>query len=253
MIRPDWSAPLGVHAAFSVRSGGVSRAPFASLNVGVHVGDDPLAVQHNRRQLANQLALPGEPLWLDQVHGTAVYTACVPETVAVGAPHERPVADAAVTASAGVVLAIQVADCLPVLFASRDGRVLGAAHAGWRGLAAGVLERTVTAMGQLAEQPLELCAWLGPCIGPAHFEVGSEVREAFVGAGDPPEAFEQNSRGRWQCDLLGIARRRLGALGVRSVGGGEWCTAADPVRFFSHRRDQRTGRMVALLWRDAER
>lgn len=251
-LRPDWSVPAGVRSAFSLRSGGVSRAPFASLNVGVHVGDDPLAVQHNRRQIAAQLALPGEPIWLDQVHGTTVHSVRAGESVAVGTPRERPVADAAVTETAGVVLAIQVADCLPVLFASRDGRVLGAAHAGWRGLAAGVLEHTVAAMARLAGGPLELCAWLGPCIGPAHFEVGAEVREAFLTAGDPAEAFEPNPRGRWQCDLPGIARGRLRALGVQAVGGGEWCTAADPVRFFSHRRDQRTGRMVALLWRDAE-
>lgn len=250
MIRPEWSAPASVRSAFSLRSGGVSRAPFASLNVGIHVGDDPLAVQHNRRQLASQLSLPCEPLWLEQVHGTTVHSVRAGESVAVGALRERPVADAAVTAAAGVVLAIQVADCLPVLLAARDGRVLGAAHAGWRGLAAGVLERTVAAMERLTDGPLELCAWLGPCIGPAHFEVGAEVREAFLVAGDPPEAFEQNPRGRWQCDLPGIARRRLGALGIRSIAGGEWCTAADPVRFFSHRRDQRTGRMVALLWRD---
>lgn len=252
MIRPDWSAPECIRAAFSLRSGGVSRAPFDSLNVGVHVGDDPLAVQHNRRQLAHQLALPNEPLWLDQVHGTAVCTAGLAEVVAVGARRERPVADAAVTTESRVVLAIQVADCLPVLFSSRDGGVIGAAHAGWRGLVAGVLENTVAAMTRAAGEPLELCAWLGPCIGPAHFEVGPEVREAFLAAGDPGHAFEPNPRGRWQCDLPTLARSRLTALGIAAVGGGEWCTAADPVRFFSHRRDQRTGRMVALLWRDTD-
>lgn len=252
MIRPRWSAPASVQAAFSLRSGGVSHPPYASLNVGVHVGDDPLSVAHNRRQLAEQLALPSEPLWLDQVHGTAVVTASHRDRVALGAHRERPVGDAAVTSEAGVVLAIQVADCLPVLFASRDGRQLGAAHAGWRGLAAGVLEATVHAM--TASQGLrvgELCAWLGPCIGPAHFEVGAEVREAFLAAADDPQAFRPNPRGRWQCDLPALARARLQRLGLTDIAGGEWCTAADPIRFFSHRRDQRTGRMVALLWRSA--
>jgi YfiH family protein len=158
-----------------------------------------------------------------------------------------PVADAAVTRETGVVLAIMVADCLPVLLAAEDGSVLGAAHAGWRGLVAGVIERTVESMDQ---DPSRLHAWLGPCIGPRHFEVGDDVRQAFLAAGDGPSAFEATPAGRWLCDLPALARARLARLGVTRVAGGRWCTVADPVRFFSHRRDRHTGRMAALLWRE---
>lgn len=249
LLAPQWAAPPGVRAAFSLRSGGSSVAPWDTLNLGVHVGDDPAAVAENRRRLAYALALPAEPVWLDQVHGTEVL---VIDGDALPAAGQRPRADAAVTRRAGVVLAIQVADCLPVLFASRDGQVLGAAHAGWRGLAAGVLEATLTAM---RVPPGDVVAWLGPCIGPAHFEVGEEVREAFLaapthaaGSAAAAAAFVPNPRGRWLCDLPLLARQRLTALGIGQISGGEWCTAADPVRFFSHRRDQRTGRMAALLW-----
>lgn len=243
VITPQWAAPAGVHAAFSLRSGGASEAPWNSLNLGVHVGDDPAAVAENRRRLAATLALPSEPIWLDQVHGRDVIDVAAPGLPTNG---HRPRADASVTRTPGVVLAIQVADCLPVLFSSRDGRVIGAAHAGWRGLAAGVLEATVAAMAVPAGQ---LVAWLGPSIGPAHFEVGDEVREAFLASQSGAEsAFVLNPRGRWQCDLPALARARLSALGLSQVDGGGWCTAADPVRFFSHRRDQRTGRMAALIW-----
>lgn len=244
VITPQWAAPAGVHAAFSLRSGGASEAPWNSLNLGVHVGDDPAAVAENRRRLAATLALPSEPIWLDHVHGRDVIDVAAPGLPTNG---HRPRADASVTRTPGVVLAIQVADCLPVLFSSRDGRVIGAAHAGWRGLAAGVLEATVAAMAVPAGQ---LVAWLGPSIGPAHFEVGDEVREAFLSSQSGVEsAFVLNPRGRWQCDLPALARARLSALGLSQVDGGGWCTAADPVRFFSHRRDQRTGRMAALIWR----
>lgn len=243
LLEPRWAAPPGVRAAFSLRSGGASTAPWDTLNLGVHVGDDPAAVAENRRRLVHALRLPAEPVWLEQVHGTDVLAV---DDGAVPAPGTRPRADAVVTRSRGVVLAIQVADCLPVLFASDDGGVLGAAHAGWRGLAGGVLEATLEAM---RVPPEGVVAWLGPCIGPAHFEVGDEVRAAFL-AGQPTAsaAFARNPRGRWQCDLLQLARQRLAACGLTRISGGEWCTAADPVRFFSHRREQRTGRMAALLW-----
>lgn len=250
VIKPEWSAPVGVQAAFTLRSGGTSRPPWDSLNLGVHVGDDLLAVQRNRERLRAALDLPAEPHWLDQVHGVDViaFDRPAPQGSTVHAP--RPVADAAITCERGVVLAIQVADCLPVLFSSDDGSVLGAAHAGWRGLVAGVLERTVEAMAAAGGVTgSRLRVWLGPSIGPAHFEVGDEVREAFIAAGDSASAFVQNPRGRWQCDLPALACARLARLGVSEVAGGHWCTAADPVRFFSHRRDQRTGRMAALLWR----
>lgn len=245
LLETEWVAPAGVRAAFSLRSGGASAPPWDTLNLGVHVGDDPAAVVENRRRLANALRLPAEPLWLDQVHGHAVFDL---DRMGRPEPGVRPQADAAVTRGVAAVLAIQVADCLPVLFASDDGRVLGAAHAGWRGLAAGVLEATVKAM---QVPPERLCAWLGPCIGPAHFEVGDEVRAAFLAVQPDAElAFVPNPRGRWQCDLPRLARARLGRLGLGELAGGQWCTAADPVRFFSHRRDQRTGRMAALIWRE---
>jgi YfiH family protein len=257
LLFPDWAAPPGVRAAFTLRSGGASVPPWDSLNLGVHVGDDPLAVAANRRRVAQALSLPAEPCWLAQVHGTGVHEvervgpaaeAATADARAADAPVvDPPVADAAVTRSRGAVLAIQVADCLPVLLASDDGAVLGAAHAGWRGLVAGVVERTVERMGH---PPARLAAWLGPCIGPQQFEVGEEVREAFLAAGDAPGAFRQSPAGRWLCDLPAIARGRLQRLGVERVAGGEWCTVADPVRFFSHRRDRLTGRMAALLWHD---
>jgi len=249
ILVPEWSAPVGVKAAFSLRSGGTSAAPWESLNVGAHVGDSLASVRVNRQRLVSALDLPAEPIWLEQVHGIEVYTAAE-GACGVDVNQARPVADAAVTRAADVVLAIQVADCLPVLLCDAQGSVLGAAHAGWRGLVAGVLEATVAAM---QTDPTGIHVWFGPCIGPAHFEVGDEVREAFLRAGDSPEAFALNPRGRWQCDLPGLARRRLERLGVRSIHGGEHCTVADPVRFFSHRRDRQTGRMVALLWRPSVR
>ncbi len=251
-LAPDWPAPRGVRAAFTLRAGGVSAPPWDSLNVGVHVGDAAAAVHENRRRLRAALALPAEPLWLDQVHGVEVVAAdAIPADVA-----SRPRGDAVVAARPGVVCAIQVADCLPVLFASLDGQRIGAAHAGWRGLAAGVLEATLAALGRPAAQVM---AWLGPAIGPAHFEVGDEVRAAFCDppaghagpAGpDPAAAFVRNARGRWDCDLYELARQRLAAAGVHSVWGGGEDTCGDPLRYFSHRRGAPTGRHVALLWLD---
>lgn len=250
LLDTAWSPPVGVRAAFTLRSGGASAPPWDSLNLGGHVGDDPLAVAHNRRRVVHSLALPAEPCWLSQVHGVAVHHAPSPRSALPGdvSPTAAPpTADAAVTRGTGVVLAIMVADCLPVLLSAEDGSVLGAAHAGWRGLVGGVIERTVEAMDH---DPARLQAWLGPCIGPRHFEVGEEVRQAFLDAGDPAGAFEATPGGRWLCDLPALARTRLGRLGVTRVAGGQWCTVADPVRFFSHRRDRQTGRMAALLWRE---
>jgi YfiH family protein len=239
LLRTDWVLPPAVHAACTLRSGGLSAPPWDSLNLGLHVGDDPAAVDANRRLVATALGLPTAPVWLEQVHGTAV------ADLDAGAPAGP--ADAAVTRRGGVVLAIMVADCLPVLFASEDGQVLAAAHAGWRGLSAGVLEATLAAM---AVPPGHVRAWLGPAIGPDHFEVGDEVRAAFLardlGAG---AAFRPNDRGRWQCDLHALARRRLAAAGLTAVAASGLCTYAAPDRCFSFRRDGRTGRMAALLWR----
>jgi YfiH family protein len=240
VIEPEWPAPPRVHAAFTLRVGGVSAAPYDSLNVGAHVGDAPAAVRENRRRLGDRLQLPGEPTWLEQVHGSQV--------VELGSSDctSPPRADAAVTHSTGRVCVIQVADCMPVLFATKDGSAVGAAHAGWRGLAGGVLEATVQALGVPGR---DLLVWLGPAIGQEHFEVGEDVRAAFT-ASDPgaTAAFVPKTRGRWQCDLYALARRRLAALDIRNVFGGGWCTYAQPDRFFSFRRDGRCGRMAALIW-----
>ncbi|HEV7431508.1 MAG TPA: peptidoglycan editing factor PgeF [Steroidobacteraceae bacterium] len=239
LMVPEWPAPAAVRAACTLRTGGVSAAPFESLNLGKNVGDEPAAVAENRRRVAAALSLPSEPVWLSQVHGTRV--------AEVDSESEPAAADAAVSRQRGRVLAIQVADCMPVLFASIDGAVVAAAHAGWRGLSAGVLEAAVAAM---QVEPRRILAWLGPAIGAEHFEVGEEVRSAFV-AHDPhsADALVGNARGRWQCDLLQLARRRLAQLGVGHVSAANLCTYAASDRCFSYRRDGRTGRMSALIWR----
>lgn len=242
LLPMEWQPPRGVHAAFTTRAGGVSQAPWDSLNLGSHVGDTPDSVAANRARLRQWLSLPTEPAWLEQVHGVAVCDLDSSQDWS-----HTPAADAAVASKAARVCVIMVADCLPVLFASRDGQRIAAAHAGWRGLAAGVLERTVAAMGVAGK---ELTAWLGPSISAPHFEVGDDVRTAFVAQDSGAAAlFTANARGRWQADLPGLARRRLGAVGVTAVTGGQWCTFADRERFFSHRRDGRGGRMAALIWR----
>jgi YfiH family protein len=242
----DWRAPAGVRAAFTTRLGGVSAAPWDSFNVAAHVGDAAEAVAANRARLRERLQLPGEPAWLNQVHGAEVVDLDAAPTSA--APMT---ADAAYTRAANRVCVIMVADCLPVLFASHDGRTIGAAHAGWRGLADGVLENTVRAMGVA---PAELSAWLGPAISREHFEVGDDVRDAFMNADSGAASmFAPNERGRWQADLPGLVRRRLAALNISDVSGGEWCTFADRARFYSHRRDGKGGRMAALIWKTRSR
>jgi polyphenol oxidase len=246
VITPDWPAPARVRCAFTLRSGGMSVAPYDSLNVGAHVGDAAEAVAENRRRVREYLRLPAEPAWLQQVHGTDVVDLDMLEEAPRPASGGAPRADAAVMHEDGRVCVIQVADCMPVLFAARDGSAVGAAHAGWRGLAGGVLERTVRTLGVPGAG---LIAWLGPTISQRHFEVGDDVRTAFV-SGDPgaATAFVTNTRGRWQCDLYALAGRRLAALGIRDVSGGGWCTYADAARFFSFRRDGQCGRMAALIW-----
>ena len=245
ILTPEWPAPPGVRAAFTLRSGGVSAPPFDSLNLGAHVGDEAEAVAENRRRLRTQLRLPEEPAWMEQVHGIDVLDL---DALAHGGAARGVVsADAALTRRAGRICTVQVADCLPVLLAARDGSAVAAAHAGWRGLAGGVLEATVQA---LAVEPGQLIGWLGPGIGAAHFEVGEDVRRAFVTHDAAAAAFTSNQRGRWQCNLAALARARLAALGVAAVFGGEWCTYADAARFFSYRRDGRCGRMAALIWKE---
>lgn len=219
------------------RTGGVSVARHASLNLGDHVGDDPARVADNRRRLLAAARLPGEPRWMRQVHGTRVLDL---DRDGVGE------ADACLTRRPGTVCAILTADCLPVLLTSPDGSVVAAAHAGWRGLAAGVLEAAVSALGV---QPGELLAWLGPAIGPRHFEVGPEVREAFLAADAAAAgAFVRNEGGRYMADLPALARRRLNAAGLTQIYSVGDCTHADAARFFSHRRDGTTGRQATLIW-----
>ncbi len=254
-IEPDWPAPPGVRALSTWRDGGVSHSPFESLNLGDHVGDEVSAVLENRRRLSAAARLPAEPHWLAQVHGIEVLDLDEAKRKAAPAPDERsaaPVADAAFTRESTRICAILTADCLPVLFATESGDAVAAAHAGWRGLANGVLEATVRA---LAVPPGTLMAWLGPAIGPDHFEVGSEVREALLGdsglSADSGAiaAFQPNSRGRWMANLPMLARRRLAVLGVARIYGGGECTYSRPDRYFSHRRDGNTGRQATLIWR----
>jgi polyphenol oxidase len=240
-----WLAPKGVRAAFTLRCAGASAGPYAAFNTATHVGDEPNAVQRNRAALRTALHLTSEPSWLEQVHGAEV---CDLDRESAPVESRVPIADAAVTTRSDRVCVVQVADCLPVLFATRDGARVAAAHAGWRGLANGVLEATVASLGVPAGT---LTVWLGPAISQRHFEVGAEVRQAFLAHHDSAtEAFTANERGRWQCDLNQLARRRLAALGVREIAGGKWCTFSDREKFFSHRRDGVTGRMAALIWRD---
>jgi len=238
-IAADWPAPENIVAGTTLRTHGVSSGVYDSLNLGTNVGDDPTTVNENRQRFVSACDLPAEPLWLKQVHGT---------TVALH-PARDPVAqaDAAVSASPGIACAVLSADCLPVLFASRDGHEIGAAHAGWRGLSAGVLEATVCSF---TSEPAELLAWLGPAISQPAFEVGAEVRQEFI-ANDPAAAdcFRANNRGRWQADLYALARLRLSRAGVGHVTGGDFCTFGDAGRFFSYRRDGQCGRMASFVFR----
>lgn len=238
VIIPDWPACARVRAVTTTRIGGVSTGPYESFNLGDHVGDDPQAVRRNRNRLREQLKLPAEPLWLKQVHGTEV----------VYGPQAAPgvTADGAWTDRSGTVLAVLTADCLPVFLCDRGGTRVAVLHAGWRGLAAGVIERGVAALGVSGA---ELLAWLGPAIGPQSYEVGGEVREAFVAAQPlAAAAFRPHGASKWLADLYELARQRLAALGLGAVHGGGWCTLRERERFYSHRRDGVTGRMASLIW-----
>jgi hypothetical protein len=260
---PDWPAPPSVRAWVSERRGGVSTAGYAELNLGAHVGDEPARVAENRRRLVRMLGLPGEPAWLEQVHGTEVLDLDRAPDLESDRPSHRernadlgrdvdsalaPVAraDGAVTSRAGVVCAVLTADCLPVLLCDRDGQRVGVAHAGWRGLVGGVLPSAVAAMQTPAR---DLLAWLGPAIGPEAYEVGAEVRDAAL-LRDPGAtvAFAPNARGRWQANLYVLARRSLEAAGITAIHGGGFCTFSDSDRFFSHRRAAPCGRMATLIW-----
>lgn len=241
-IVPDWPAPGRVRAAATTRTGGSSRGPWRSLNLAGHVADDGEAVARNRARLRRELELPEDPRWLVQRHGARVAEAGGP------APDEAP-ADGIVARAPGAVCAVLAADCMPVLLCDRGAAAVAALHAGWRGIAAGIVEAGVRAVGAA---PGDLMAWLGPAIGPERFEVGPDVRRALL-AGDPGAGGAFRPSGapdRWRADLERVVRRRLARCGVGSVHGGGYCTASDPERFFSHRRDGVTGRMAALVWLD---
>ncbi|HEY8354607.1 MAG TPA: peptidoglycan editing factor PgeF [Methylophilaceae bacterium] len=242
LIIPAWPAPANVKALQTTRRGGISTAPYDSLNLAMHVEDDPLNVARNR-QLLNA-RVPSEPVWLNQVHGTTVVdaaqTTCVPD------------ADASWSRVRRAVCAVMTADCLPMLLCDRDGSVVAAAHAGWRGLCDGVIEATIAA---LPVPPESLMAWLGPAIGPQAFEVGAEVRQEFIDRQREAEAaFEPAGEGKWLGDMYHLARLRLVRAGVTGIYGGgvdeDFCTYSDGERFFSFRRDGRTGRMATLIWLD---
>jgi polyphenol oxidase len=243
-LTPQWPAPAGVRAFCSERAGGVSQPPYDTLNLGDHVGDDEAAVQENRRRYA--ATLQARPVFLRQVHGRGV--------VRLGAETpDMTQADACWTTERGVACTMMVADCLPVLLAGPQGQVVGAAHCGWRGLADGVLEALWNDMAPLAGAAPQMLAWLGPCIGPEAFEVGPEVRAAFL-AHDPAAAplFRPQGEGKFLADLPGLARRRLAAIGIGAVHGNdgsrEWCTVGNRSRFFSHRQDRVSGRLAASVW-----
>jgi YfiH family protein len=234
---PDWPAPKGVRSWVTVRSGGVSTGSYASLNLATHVGDSPHDVAENRALLMAGIDLPSEPVWLEQVHGATVLDLDVDRVTP---------ADAAVASRPGIVCAVLTADCLPVLFCDRGGGRVGVAHAGWRGLLNGVLPATVGAFGV---PPRAIVAWLGPAIGPAAYEVGADVRDAYLAQDSAAERFfASNARGRWQADLYGLARHSLYTCGVSAVAGGGFCTLAESERFFSHRREAPCGRMATLIW-----
>ena len=243
IIKPEWPAAKNIHAVSTTRNIeqglGVSEGTYASLNLAQHVEDNTEHVQYNRQLLKNQLCLPEEPLWLEQVHGTHIVNAQCPEDLT---------ADGSFSLIENRVCAVMTADCLPVLICNRTGNKVAAAHAGWRGLADGVIEQTVKSLNEPADQ---LLVWLGPAIGPQAFEVGAEVREAFVeDLAQSDVAFTENRPGHYLADIYQLARLRLKRLGIDAVYGGEYCTYTDADHFYSYRRDGKTGRQVSLIWFD---
>lgn len=239
-IRPDWPASARVRAISTTRHGGISTGKYASLNLGDHVGDAPDAVARNRALLAAGLRLPNPPCWLRQVHGTRVCD------LDVDANSASPEADASTTTTPGKVCAVMTADCLPVLLCDDAGTRVAVAHAGWRGLCAGVIEAAIATFATPRER---LMAWLGPAIGPEAYEVGADVHRAFVGHdADSERAFQRVAPEKFLANLYLLARIRLQRAGVAGIHGGHWCTFSDPERFYSFRRDRDTGRMASLIW-----
>lgn len=240
-IIPQWAAPSNIRAFSTLRIGGVSTGPYASLNLGLHVGDEMTHVVENRLRVQQALAVPAAPVWLNQVHGVDVVKLDK-------YPPENDCADASFSYQQGTVCVVMTADCLPVLLCDRSGHKVAAVHAGWRGLANGVLEATVEAM---RVDGGDLLAWLGPAIGANSFEVGTEVVDAFVSKlSETEQAFKPHGT-KWLADIYGLARQRLARLGVGDISGGDYCTFSEPERFFSYRRDGVTGRMATMIWMDA--
>jgi YfiH family protein len=236
-IFPNWNAPANVHAVMTTRLGGVSKSPFDSFNLATHVEDNLEAVLENRRLLKTELSLPSEPFWLEQIHSSTVVEAsnelCLPK------------ADASFTTQKNVVCVVMTADCLPVLLCSKDGEKIAAVHAGWRGLENGIISKTVAAL-----RTKDLVVWLGAAIGAECFEVGDDVRDAFLKkSADYSNAFKKNGS-QWLADIYQLARIELAHLGITQVFGGEFCTVTDAERFYSYRREKQTGRMATLIWRD---
>ncbi len=238
LIIPEWSLPEGVTACSSTRHGGVSLPPYDSLNLGAHCGDNLQHVEENRVRLYAVGELPTKPVWLEQVHGKDVLKLT-------GEPYASKRADASYSNTPGTVCAVMTADCLPVLFCNRAGTEVAAAHAGWRGLCAGVLEETVACF---ADRPENIMAWLGPAIGPNAFEVGSEVREAFMAVDAHADSAFKSAGEKYYADIYTLARQRLATVGVTDVSGGDRCTFTQKHDFFSYRRDKTTGRMASFIW-----
>lgn len=240
-IFPKWQVPRAVQMAITTRRNGFSAAPFAGLNVSDNVGDDPQAVDKNRCYLHDALSLPSDPLWLQQQHASDVLLC--------ESNDDCRTADASISFESGYVCAVMTADCLPVLFCDKEGTRVGVAHAGWRGLLSGVLDNTAAALDC---PPQQLCAWLGPAIGPDAFQVGDDVRDAFVQLdSNNAWAFLPDNTGYWLCDIYQLARIRLRALGLVDIYGGSYCTYRDSANFYSYRRDGVTGRIAALAWLQA--
>lgn len=238
LIEPDWPAPENIRACTTTRIGGVSQGQYDSFNLAAHVGDDSVAVKQNRKLLFNQCRFPSEPFWLNQIHGSKIADTY----------QDQPGCDAdgMVTAKTGVVCAVLTADCLPLLLTDRKGREVAAVHAGWRGLAAGIIEQAISRM---QARPESLLAWMGPAIGASAFEVGEEVRQAFIAhADEDKQGFKPGRPGHWWADIYLLARLRMMRAGVGFISGGDYCTVTDRERFYSFRRDGVTGRMASLIW-----
>ncbi len=240
LIIPDWPAPANVRSVFTTRIGGCSTGVYQGLNLGMHVQDNPEFVEKNRAELTDELELTQSPIWLNQVHGTSVYNA---QSVT----DEIPTADAAVTTQQAFPLTVMTADCLPVLLCDRTGTVVATAHAGWRGLCQGVIENTLESMLVPAD---DILVWLGPAIGPQAFEVGEDVRSAFLAQNVEAEAafLPTATDGKYFADIYTLAKIRLHAKGVHQIYGGQFCTFSDEQRFYSYRRSGQTGRMAGLIW-----